>query len=63
MPLTITAHHNEDMFILGNVFMQLYYTVFNRKDNTVGFAKAVHKTDEVLPEWDGNKVKNVEVTS
>jgi len=31
-------------WILGDVFMREYYTVFNYLDQTVGFAKAVHQT-------------------
>lgn len=63
MPLTISAHHNENMFILGNTFMQLYYTIFNRKHNSVGFAKAVHKVNEIIPQWGADhKVHDVEVT-
>jgi len=34
------------MFIVGDTFMSLYYTVFSRDDNTVGLAKAVHIGNE-----------------
>ncbi|EWS76827.1 eukaryotic aspartyl protease (macronuclear) [Tetrahymena thermophila SB210] len=27
------------MWILGDIFMSKYYTLFNREDKTVGFAK------------------------
>ena len=29
-------------WILGDVFMRQYYTVFNYVDETIGFAKAIH---------------------
>jgi hypothetical protein len=33
-------------WILGDVFMREYYTVFNYHDKTVGFAKAVNDDDD-----------------
>ena len=34
------------MFIVGDAFMSVYYTVFNRDDNTIGLAKAKHNGKE-----------------
>jgi len=50
-PLTINANNNQNMFILGNTFMQLFYTVFDRQNNRVGFGTAVHKANEIVPEF------------
>lgn len=33
----------QPMWILGDVFMSAFYCIFNRGNDTVGFAKAVHK--------------------
>ena len=32
-----------EMFVLGDIFMRKFYTVFDREHDRVGFAKAVHK--------------------
>ena len=32
-----------DMFVLGDIFMRKFYTVFDREHDRVGFAPAVHK--------------------
>jgi hypothetical protein len=39
------------MFILGNTFMQLFYTIIDRKSDQVGFAKAIHKAPEMVDEF------------
>ena len=45
--------YSENLFIVGDMFMSIYYCVFNRDTDTVGIAKAVHKckTEESYP-WD-----------
>lgn len=37
---------SESMFIMGDAFMSIFYTVFDRDNNRVGFAKAVHKNPQ-----------------
>lgn len=64
LPLTIFAHGNKDMFILGNTFMQLFYTVFDRDTNRVGFSTAIHKKNEILNEFnsDHKLAQSIKVT-
>ena len=38
----------EEMHILGDIFMQLYYTIHDRENDRVGFAKSVHQKPEVV---------------
>lgn len=46
--------YSENMFIVGDAFMSIFYTVFDRDQNRVGLAKAVHKGNEDMSgdfEW------------
>ena len=38
--LDIMQEGQANLFIVGDAFMQLYYTIFNRQSNTVGLAKS-----------------------
>lgn len=40
----------EDMFLVGDIFMRKYYTVFDRDNDRVGIAEAI-RTWEVFA-WD-----------
>ena len=40
------------MFILGDMFMQVYYTIHDHDNDQVGFAPAKHELDETLLVWD-----------
>lgn len=42
----------DNLFIAGDYFMQIYYTVFDRNLDMVGLAKAIHTAPEVLNHWD-----------
>lgn len=40
------------MYILGDIFMQLFYTIHDREQDRVGFAKAIHTLPETLLQYD-----------
>jgi hypothetical protein len=48
MPLSIEEKGNGNLFIVGNTFMQLFYTIFDRDQDRVGLAVAKHPEPEFL---------------
>ena len=44
----------DNLFIGGDMFMQIYYTVFDRNLDMVGFGKANHTAPEILNQYDEN---------
>ena len=41
----------DNLFIAGDMFMQMYYTVFDRDRDMVGLAPAVHSAPEQVIHW------------
>ena len=39
--LDIEQEGTQNLFIVGDTFMQLFYTIFDRQNNKVGFAKSI----------------------
>jgi len=55
MHLTLEEYaeqHLNNMFIVGDLFMSLYYTIFDRDTNQIGLALAKHEYPEVLYYYD-----------
>ena len=48
MGLDISIEKAQNLFIAGDLFMQLYYCVFDRDKNRVGMAKALHTMPEIV---------------
>ena len=48
----ISIGNHENLFAIGDIFMQLYFTVFDRDYDRIGFATAVHQTNEVMIQYD-----------
>ncbi len=43
-PLDLKSYSGKHVFLLGDIFMQIFYTVFDRDKAQVGLAKAVHES-------------------
>lgn len=56
--LDIGMEGEENLFIVGDVFMQIWYSIFDRGNNRVGLAKAHHESEEVKLDklWNGDLV-------
>ena len=39
-PLNLLSYTGKEIFLLGDVFMQLFYTIFDRDYNRIGLARA-----------------------
>ena len=46
--LDLKSYSKQSVLLLGDVFMQNWYTVFDRSSDTVGFARAVHSESETI---------------
>jgi len=49
-PLNLKSYSGKEIFLLGDTFMQTYYTTFDRTNDRIGFAPAIHPetTGEVI---------------
>lgn len=50
--LTIRQTGQDNLFIAGDAFMQIFYTVFDRDNSEVGLALATHPNGEVQAIYD-----------
>lgn len=41
-PLNLKSYSKKEIFLLGDTFMQTYVTVFDRENDRIGFAPAIH---------------------
>lgn len=51
-PLTINQPRQENLFIIGDLFMQVFYSIFDRDNNRVGLVHAHHENKEEVTVWD-----------